>query len=352
MCCNFIHLNQLMLINYYCTIIHISSLSKVSRNKYTINPSLKSKVINDMKNHILFTWFRLSLRDLITSPINSKNGIVVVTESPYGKKLINIFRPGVTRMYYGKDVDYKNRLTKKGIGRISYGVLRGSQVVGTDPHNFVTKPFNYHVHMMAKHLHQLLMKNRINLDVHTMDLSTEFNHCTKLLYYGGENLKLSSLMDFHCDITYNHDGIYVKSKNGQRDRTPTIIVAMGDSRNLLWERQVLVVSKHGRKKWVTDKTFKSLVTLNNMSIIIVNPLDEISTYDHSIGLIVRYRHGGVKVTGNKLSIGFVFRVVNTWAVYDSDNMMVYPINGYPNTIPEMVGKIDTNAFHQDLLFLY
>ena len=89
-----------------------------------------------------------------------------------------------------------------------------------------------------------------------------------------------------------------------------------------------------------------------MSIIIVNPLDEISTYDHSIGLIVRYRHGGVKVTGNKLSIGFVFRVVNTWAVYDSNNKMVYPINGYPNTKPEMVGKIDTNAFDKDLLFLY
>ena len=89
-----------------------------------------------------------------------------------------------------------------------------------------------------------------------------------------------------------------------------------------------------------------------MSIIIVNPLDEISTYDHSIGLIVRYRHRGVKVTGKKLSIGFVFRVVNTWAVYDSDNKMVYPINGYPNTIPEMVGKIETNAFHKNLLFLY
>ena len=238
------------------------------------------------------------------------------------------------------------------VGRVTYGVLPGSQVVGSDMNNFVTKPFNYHLHMMAKHIHQLLVNNRTQLDVHTLDLSTEFNHCTKLLYYSGGNLKESSSMGFHTDITYNHKGIYVKSKNGQRDMTPAVIVSIGDSRKLIWQRQVQVLSEHGRKKWVTDKSFKSVVTLGNMSIIIVNPLDESATYDCSIGLTVRYRHGGVIVRGNRLSIGFVFRVVTTWAVYGSDNKMVQPFQHVDINTGLNTKSIDTDVFHHDLLYLY
>ena len=53
------------------------------------------------------------------------------------------------------------------------------------------------------------------------------------------------------------------------------------------------------------------MVLNNISILIVNPLDEKATANNDIGLVVRYRHGGVKVKGSQLSVGFVFRVVRS-----------------------------------------
>ena len=39
-------------------------------------------------------------------------------------------------------------------------------------------------------------------------------------------------MGFYCDITYNHNGIYVKSKNRQMDNTLTVIVVIGNSQTL------------------------------------------------------------------------------------------------------------------------
>ena len=36
-------------------------------------------------------------------------------------------------------------------------------------------------------------------------------------------------MGFYCDITYNHNGIYIKSTNEQMNNTPTVIVVIGDS---------------------------------------------------------------------------------------------------------------------------
>lgn len=59
-----------------------------------------------------------------------------------------------------------------------------------------------------------------------------------------------------------------------------------------------------------------------MSILIVNPQDEISHYSHDNGLIVRYMYSGVKVKGIQFSV----EVVNTWAVYNSDNAMISKVN--------------------------
>ena len=49
---------------------------------------------------------------------------------------------------------------------------------------------------------------------------------------------------------------------------------------------------------VKDKTFNAIMVLNNISILIVNSLDEKATSNNDIGLVVRYRHAGVKVRGS------------------------------------------------------
>ena len=47
------------------------------------------------------------MEELIMSPLNSKTGIAVATESPYGHTQINLLRRSVLRQLYGRNVqDY------------------------------------------------------------------------------------------------------------------------------------------------------------------------------------------------------------------------------------------------------
>ena len=318
-------------------------------NSYTIHPCLYSKIIDDLDSSLLFIWCKLSIEKLILSPMNTVDGIYVAVERIYGTDCVNIKRPAVVRIYYGRDIVNGIYVMNKK-KRMTYGVHSGNQAVGTDPNNFITKPFNYYILKISDFIYNLLLKKRVEFDLQTIDLSLEFNHCTKLLYYAGSNLKKCSSMGFHTDITYNHDGIYLKFKNGQKENTPTVIVVIGDHRDLLWERQVLTKSAFGRKKWVKDTSFSSVVTMKTLSILIVNPMDEITSYDNDLGLLVRYRHGGVKVGGSKLSIGFVFRVVTRYAEYDNNHQMYHS----KNDLDEIATKhdIDIELFHKELINLY
>ena len=320
-------------------------------NFYSIHPCLYSKILNDNECSLLYVWCKLSIHKLITSRINTIDGISVSAECVYGTDCVNIIRPAVVRIYYGRDLNSgKFVMNKK--KRMSYGVNFVSHDVGADPNKFITKPFNYHLHKIADYIYNLLITKRVQLDLQTVDLTNIFNHCTKLLYYAGDKLKKCASMGFHTDITYNHDGIYMKAQNGQKENTPTVIVVIGDNRNLFWERQVLITSEFGKKKWVTDTSFNSVVTMRNLSILIVNPLDEITSYDQDLGVIVRYRHGGVKVSGFKMSIGFVFRVVTRWAEYDINHRMSHFNQQLELGKAINVHGIDIELFHQELIKLY
>ena len=45
------------------------------------------------------------MEELVTSPLNSKKGISIATESPYGFKHINLLRCSVLRQLYGRDLE-------------------------------------------------------------------------------------------------------------------------------------------------------------------------------------------------------------------------------------------------------
>ena len=325
-------------------------------HKYDIHPHINSKIINDLNEDILFTWCHLSLKLLIHSDIGSRHGINISTESAYGTKLLNIKRPAVHRIHYGKDIRVKIIKARNHFARITYGILLSSKKkIGLEEKTFVTKRFNYYLMRMSSYLHQLLLNKRCLLNLQSVDLTHEFNHCTKLLYYTGEMLKISASLGFHCDITYNHKGIYVKSKNGQMDNTPTVIIVLGDTRTLNWQRQFLITTTRGTKKWVTDHTWKAFVHMKNLSILIVSTVDEVPTFDANIGLYVRYRHGGVRVVGSKLSIGFVFRVVRTWAVYDEFDKLLNVAKMSEceqKSHDKQVNEINVSAFHEALKSLH
>ena len=325
-------------------------MTRHNLNIFLLDSYLKSKILYNQPNDILFTWCRLSLNELVTAPLDSLKGITVVYETIYGHDRVNILRPAALRVNYGKDCITCNN--KKPIfGRFTYSLQSGSEC--SRPKKFVTKSFNYYLHKMATFLHKLLISNRQEWNLQTVNLMYKFNHTIRILYVTGADIKKIASLTLHCDIDSDHDGIYIQSTNAQMGNTVTVIVVVGDSRNLVGERQVLTTSPKGRKKWVKDKTFNAIMVLNNLSILIVNPLDEKATSNTDIGLVVRYRHGGVKVKGSQISVGSVFRVVRSWAVYDCNDELLQTGNSSDNTVHKDIGNSpEGKKFHDELNKLY
>ena len=47
-------------------------------------------------------------------------------------------------------------------------------------------------------------------------------------------------MCMHADITYNKYGVYMPPQNSQAENTPTIIITIGDSRELKWQKRNII----------------------------------------------------------------------------------------------------------------
>ena len=64
-----------------------------------------------------------------------------------------------------------------------------------------------------------------------------------------------------------------------------------------------------RHIWIDDDDFGATFNVCNSSVTVINPRDEDSLDTTHEGKHSQYLHGGVSVTGDKLSFGFVFRYV-------------------------------------------
>ena len=73
--------------------------------------------------------------------MDSRDGIALTTECPYGTMCLNTIRPVVLRQYYGENLDCIPTENDE-VARYTYGYSIGNQTVGTDPSKFVTKTFN------------------------------------------------------------------------------------------------------------------------------------------------------------------------------------------------------------------
>ena len=104
---------------------------------------MKSKMIGNVTCSKIFTWSYLAMEELVTSPLNSKKGISIATESPCGFKHINLLRRSVLRQLYGRDLE--SRCPQNGTLRYSYGYKKNNASIESDPNNSVTKPFNYYL---------------------------------------------------------------------------------------------------------------------------------------------------------------------------------------------------------------
>ena len=98
---------------------------------------------------------------------------------------------------------------------------------------------------------------------------------------------------------------------------------MGNIRKLNWKRRhiVNIPSNSNETKakryniWVEDSSRSSKFDINSNTVTTINPLDEDPISSKNKDDIVQYLHGGVSATGDKLSMGLVYRVVNCEKVY-------------------------------------
>ena len=83
------------------------------------------------------------MKELVTSPLNSKKGISIATESPHGFKHVNLLRRSVLRQLYGRDLE--SHCSQIETLRYRYGYKKKNASINSDPNNSVTKPFNYYL---------------------------------------------------------------------------------------------------------------------------------------------------------------------------------------------------------------
>ena len=93
--------------------------------------------------------------------------------------------------------------------------------------------------------------------------------------------------------------------------------------------------------------------LGTDSLTIIHPNDENPMSDKNKDEMRQYLHGGVNVSGQKLSVGFFFRVVNQTAMYQvvDDTMFVDNTNGQSDVVNGVLG-VDFLSFHRNLSNLY
>ena len=179
-----------------------------------------------------------------------------------------------------------------------------------------------------------------------------FNHCTILIYYAGSGLKGKSSLGYHTDCVYSPvSGEYVSNKNTQVENTPAVIYSIGDVRELHWKVRKAAFSKSGRKVWEMLQCDKMSFKLGPDTLTVIHPDDENPCSPKNCIDMRQYMHGGVNVSGEKFSVGFVFRVVNKICTYNKeDDTMVVP-NKANDVVNGIVG-LDLGAFHKNLLRIY
>lgn len=301
------------------------------------------------KNTLLYDYSRKFIDAVIRSPINSKFGIKLSLDKPLNNDIaLNILRPAVLRQYYGIDIENNENTVK----RYTYGSGSGTSSVGMDPCNFVTRPFNNWLVHMSYSIKALLVKNSTLFKLDNCNMDANFNHCTVLIYYAGLGLKNHSSLGYHTDCVYSPStGDYVSKLNSQVINTPAVIYSIGDTRLLHWKARKRGYSKSGRTVWENCVTQKMTFQLGSDTLTIINPEDENPCSSKNQRDMRQYMHGGVNVSADKFSVGFVFRVVSDTGMYHKgDDTMI--VDNKKNDVVNGVLGFDMGAFHTKLLELY
>jgi len=240
-------------------------------------------------------------RSLINNELNSKNGIKISLDKPLGSKkyLNNLKRPAVLRQHFGaRCSDTK---------LYSYGNGSGSLTVGTHPYYNITRETTPHMQIIADKIQKVLLNLSLRGFTQSWNIQP-FNHCTVLFYYHKNNDSPNTMLGYHTDNIYSHEGKFDSNNNTQMEDTPTCVLTIGDCRHLCFEKQYSKTNPSTKMKNWTSLRKCSLCLMDN-SLFVLHPRDE-EPRTICPGLKVRWRHGVRKFSNkNSLSIALVFRTV-------------------------------------------
>ena len=301
------------------------------------------------RNTLLYDLSRAFIDNLIRTPINSKCGIRLSLDKPLNNDIcLNLLRPAVLRQYYGLEIENQTRKSK----RYTYGSGSGTSSVGMDMKNFVTRPLNANLLAMIDDIYEILCNNKERFNLKQSNLTHKFNHCTVLLYYAGDGLKSSSTLGYHTDCIYSPvNGEYVEKSNSQLANTPAVIYSIGDTRELNWKCRNIVMSDRGRYVWENNVCEKMKFQLRSDTLTIIHPDDENPRSLSNIEGRRQFLHGGVNVSGHKLSVGYVFRIVKNTAMYNKMNDTMIVENECNDVVNGILG-LDIGSYHRKLFNLY
>ena len=120
-------------------------------------------------------------------PMDSYNGYFIVCEQPMGNDImINIFRPGVLKQYYGLD---KSMLCSDIVSCCTYGFRSERNNVCMEPNKFVTKLFDSNMRHISHYLKVLSCQTQKTLELDNVNLIHDFDSCTILSYFSHKDIK-------------------------------------------------------------------------------------------------------------------------------------------------------------------
>jgi len=287
------------------------------------NYGIKSMLLEPSCKEELSFICKIITRQLILNPPDSFWGISIVVDNlECNRAMLNVERPGVLRQYYGRDV---KKIDKDTVLRVAYRSQTSFSSEGSDPEKLIIKPFNAEMSLIANYLSKFLIFNRDKLNLHSVDLSNNFNSCTILLYHALPNYKERSSMGWHCDSKYTTTGKFSEKMNGQKYNTPVIIFTIGRERLLKWRKRYTHKRPNGYKSFEVEPFSEEEMLMKEGHICLIHPFDEEPHFDFFSNKIIHFQHGDTKVIENDISIAFVFRVSNHECICSiHDNKVILP----------------------------
>ena len=277
--------------------------------------SLSSRLFKRVVSQESLLNIRTELKILLLSKFDSPYGIPVEAHQPLGcpAPIINLNRPAVLRIYYGLS---KSSTRSLNAIRPTYGPISTSSSVGMDPNNFSTKPLSLNMYNIGEEIRSYLLQKTCSRT--KTFLKFPFNHCTVLVYSGDNNNgRSNSSLAYHSDCTFDHNGKYITARNSQRENTSVAVLTLGDSRKLHFRKRLLVEGSTKRPRWAMTDDKCVTFNLDENSVFLLHPDDEIPSKRCGDNNLSQYVHGGVNITNkNDLSVAFAFRVVCVDREYD------------------------------------